>query len=322
MIDREVVCLTPVRNEAWIIEAFLQQASRWADRVILADQGSTDDTREIAAKFPKVEVIHNQSAFDEFSRQTLLIEHARKTAQSPQVMVALDADEFLSENLIRSEDWQRILNAPPGSAYSLSRVDLYQGSSQFFVDSGSDLGLWQKVLRVDDGVDHCGGHIHSPRLPPSQSVTRLVEPRLLHAQFVDIDRMSSKHRWYRCHERLKFPEKSDAEINRLYGWMHRHDVNLRSIQPAWISDDLSVQLRDLSTRSKEFYWWDWEVLGLLDKHGVGLFSGLDIWDFDWESLHRIAISEARGEYSRRIVRSPARHPWADFFQSVVRRFRK
>ena len=53
------VVLTPVRNEAWILRAFLEATSLWADHIIIADQMSTDGSREIARSFPKVTLIDN-----------------------------------------------------------------------------------------------------------------------------------------------------------------------------------------------------------------------------------------------------------------------
>ena len=49
-----VICVTPARNEAWILERFLRAAELWADHVIVADQQSTDRTVAIARKFDKV----------------------------------------------------------------------------------------------------------------------------------------------------------------------------------------------------------------------------------------------------------------------------
>ena len=57
-----IICLTPVRNEAWILDKFLQCTSLWADYIILADQMSTDGSREIALKYPKVILVDNNSA--------------------------------------------------------------------------------------------------------------------------------------------------------------------------------------------------------------------------------------------------------------------
>ena len=36
------VVMTPVRNEAWVLKAFLEATSLWADYIIVADQMSTD----------------------------------------------------------------------------------------------------------------------------------------------------------------------------------------------------------------------------------------------------------------------------------------
>ena len=96
-----VFCLTPVKNEAWILERFLSCASLWADKIIIADQGSTDGSKEIAAKFAKVITIDNPSTvLNEFNRQQLLLAEARRISSDPKVLLALDADEFLSSNFL------------------------------------------------------------------------------------------------------------------------------------------------------------------------------------------------------------------------------
>ena len=46
------VVMTPVRNEAWVLRAFLEATSLWADYIIIADQMSTDGSREIAGNSP------------------------------------------------------------------------------------------------------------------------------------------------------------------------------------------------------------------------------------------------------------------------------
>ena len=59
MTQPKIICLTPVRNEAWILKAFLSATSLWADIIIIADQMSTDGSREIARQFPKVKLLEN-----------------------------------------------------------------------------------------------------------------------------------------------------------------------------------------------------------------------------------------------------------------------
>ena len=50
------ICLSPTRNEAWIINQFLAAAKTWADHVVVADQGSTDGTLKHLESAPGVEV--------------------------------------------------------------------------------------------------------------------------------------------------------------------------------------------------------------------------------------------------------------------------
>jgi hypothetical protein len=66
----KVICLTPVRNESWIIKPFLAASKMWADHVIVADQGSTDGTLELLQSTREVETIINAAkTYDERHRQ-------------------------------------------------------------------------------------------------------------------------------------------------------------------------------------------------------------------------------------------------------------
>ena len=48
-----IVVMTPVRNEAWVLRAFLEATSLWADYIIIADQMSIDGTREIIQEYSR-----------------------------------------------------------------------------------------------------------------------------------------------------------------------------------------------------------------------------------------------------------------------------
>ena len=54
-----LICLTPVYNEAWILPAFLKATSLWADYIIIADQMSTDGSRDIYKDYDKVIMVDN-----------------------------------------------------------------------------------------------------------------------------------------------------------------------------------------------------------------------------------------------------------------------
>ena len=114
------ICITPTRNELWIVKHFLAAARCWASHIIVADQGSTDGTLQRLQETPGVDVVINDSPiFDEVHRQRLLLNRARKIP-GKRVLLALDADEALSANCFTSEEWDRISQAPPGTGTAVA----------------------------------------------------------------------------------------------------------------------------------------------------------------------------------------------------------
>ena len=115
--ETKLICLTPVRNEAWVLERFLQCASVWADHIVVADQISDDGSREIAARHPKVILVDNPASdYNEGERHRLLFERARQIPAARRVMIALDADEVLSADWEQSDEWAMLRSAKPGTA--------------------------------------------------------------------------------------------------------------------------------------------------------------------------------------------------------------
>lgn len=120
-----LVVITPVRNEAWVLEAFLTCASSWADLIIIADQHSTDGSREIAARFPKVTLIDNpRDEWVEYECRTLLIEEAQKIP-GDKIIFGMDADEFLSEGFQQTSEWQSLLCSKPNTVFYFDWLNLY-----------------------------------------------------------------------------------------------------------------------------------------------------------------------------------------------------
>lgn len=278
-----MICLTPVLNESWILDAFLHSTVAWADRVILADQGSTDDSREIAERFEKAMVIDNPSPiYDEGARQKLLLKEARRI-RGRRLLMALDADELLSCNWRSSLEWKRILSAPPGTVIWAKRVNLCPGLRECWIEPELlPVGL------VDDGAEHTGSPIHSIRLPVvgNQPSLRLDEVVLLHLQYLDWERMKAKQRWYQCWE-LLHSSRRPIQLFRAYHHMEAVPPEaIRPVQAEWLrgqqddgADPRSLG-RDVSRQ------WDREVLGMLDLHGARHFRRLDIWDVDWVRFAR------------------------------------
>ena len=178
-----VVVLTPLKNDAWILRRFLEVASVFADRIIIADEGSTDGGREICAEFEKVTVIDNASSgYDEAARQQLLIRTARELVPMPRTLIALHADEILAANAMSTRGWQAMRDARPGTVLFFEKPNLYL----------SPFTCERRALDfpggfVDDGVaEHQGPPVRSPRLPMPTGAPQLTlgDVKFLHYALV------------------------------------------------------------------------------------------------------------------------------------------
>jgi hypothetical protein len=303
-----ILCLTPVKNESWILERFLSAASLWADHIIVADQGSSDNSAQIASQFNKVTLLRNEtSEYDEFSRQQLLLNEARKFPE-PRLLVALDADEFLVPIPGRFPRWKEILSSRPGSAFYFRWANIAPSFADYWP---SDTAF--PLVFMDDNSLHNGREMHSPRLPV-QAATRHIhvpEMMVMHFQYVDWDRMESKHRWYQVIERVKYPSRSWIRINRKY---HHTSIlpqdKLTPIPSGWFEDYSAAGIILQTVTRQRHYWWDEEVLRLMLHYGPEHFAKEEIWDFDWIELAKsIAIKEPTKVGDPRGVFHRAMHWW-------------
>jgi hypothetical protein len=284
-MDRpRVICLTPVLNEAWILERFLKCASLWADHIIIADQQSTDGSREIAKSFPKVTMLDNPAQkFNEPERQQMLIAEARKIP-GPRLLLALDADEFLTSTFLTSPEWQMILHAPAGTSISFQWPMVRKDGTEF-----NQFLLLKEVTVgfVDDGTEHQGNVIHSTRVPksPGGRTLHLKDIGLMHYCMMDHDRFDSRLRWYQCWELLN-ATKRPFELYRFYHTDLFVPPNMITpVPPEWIQGYEQGGIDMTTVKGQGIYRWDKEVMQFFDEHGTEKFKRLAIWDTDWSRLY-------------------------------------
>ena len=283
-----IVVLAPVRNEAWILERFLSVTSVFADMILVADQASTDGSREMCARYPKAQLIANpERGYDEGSRRRLMVEEARARVGEPRILLALDADEILAADALDRVGWHSMLSAPPGTVLGFELVDLYQGTDRCMRhDPFRPFGY------VDDGAPFQGRIIHGARVPvPAGAPTlRLNDIKLLHYAAAAPARFASKLRWYSCLENVlgtcRPPLKRRLRyLNHLdYTWRGR----LEPVRPEWLNGWESRGI-DMHTVPQEPYCWhDVEVLRWIAQYGERRFWLDDIWRFDWEGCRQWA----------------------------------
>lgn len=305
------LCLTPTRNEAWIIQQFLAAATDWATQVIVADQGSTDGTAETARATPKVRLIVNDAeGYDESYRQRLLLKAAREN-NGKRILLALDADEALSANWKTSAEWKQICDAAPGTVLRFRWVNVLPGFQQAWVPPALIACGF-----VDDGTEHGGGRIHNRRVPfPDNAPTLdLQEIVVLHFQFVAWERMTSKHRWYQVWEHLHHPHKGPLDLFRQYHHMYGSwdDSELCAVQNEWVNGFDQAPTDFQSLKPEAITWWDREIVQMLRQHGRERFRRLAIWDKDWQAVAHAAgmngadFSDPRSNFEKTAHRLLAR----------------
>ena len=107
----------------------------------------------------------------------------------------------------------------------------------------------------------------------------LEDVRVMHFEYVDWERMKSKHRWYQCWEKLNNPKKNPIQIYRQYHHMYLiKKTNFKIIPNDWFKKYKEIDI-DLSNFIKEkTYWWDFEVVRLFHKYGINTFLECDVYD--------------------------------------------
>jgi len=282
----QIVTLTPLKNDAWILPRFLEVTSRFSDVIIVADEGSTDGGLEILRRFPKVIVIDNSRGdYDEAARQNLLIAKAREAVPLPRILVALDADEILAADALDSPGWQAMLASPPGTSIIVEKPNLHLTPQQCERRPLDFPGAF-----VDDGVsEHRALRIHSRRLPASERGARLVLPdvKILHYAHVRPEAQRAKMRMYAVLENIMGTKS-------LY-WRRRYYSSNRVLRPMgpveptppeWFRGWEEAGIDMTTIEDVQPYWQDVATLERLLEYGSRRFWFDDIWQKDWNALLR------------------------------------
>jgi len=301
----KVVVITPVKNEAWILDRFLATTSQFADHIIIADQNSSDGSQEIYKRYPKVILIRNESTeFNEAERQTLLLNTARQLVPEPRILLALDADEILSANVLTSLAWKTALNATPGTVLCFEKLDLY-GNTYKCVRSD----IQGTFGYVDDGAEHIPKIIHSIRVPEPDYAKRLYlnEIKILHYTYTRLNAQTAKHRLYSVIENTL--ERSNVFARRLrYFSADRYlqQQKLEDSYPEWFQDWEVLGIDMHTIVAQKYYSYDFEVLRYFQKYGVNHFYSENIWDFNWEACRLYAQSIDCEGIPATPIKSPAK----------------
>lgn len=282
-----MIVMTPVRNEAWVLPAFLKVTSQWADYIIIADQMSDDGSRELAKACDKVVLIDNKNPdFNEAERQSMLVAKAREVAAGRDcILFGLDADEVFAAGFEKTADWQRILNSVPGDVFWFRWAEISPDRKGY-----SQSGFFPWMFH-DDGKEPHGNYVrpmHSMRIPypiEEKQMYYVNDFHVLHLGHQNTRRGPSKGRFYRFVD-WEVNRKPAIKIARLYGGGGTpRNFHQFELPPEWVQYD-GFNLFDYVYPDTSVLYYDRYIVERLDKYPRRQVAKLDIYTPDFlESMH-------------------------------------
>lgn len=285
------IVLTPVRNEAWVLRAFLEATSLWADIIIIADQMSTDDSREIAKEYPKVILLDNNNPdFNEAERQFMLVAKAREVADGRDTLLwGLDADEVLDASTFETEDWHRILNSVPGDVFCFRWAEICPNQKEYWFSPNT----YYPWLFHDDGKEPHGNYvrnIHSMRIPYPREEKQMYyvnDFRVLHLAYLNQHRVASKRRFYQFVD-WEMNHRSPITLSRSYSQTKIEEMVLPLPDSMLYSDvRFGFDLLGLVDKGESKCYMDDYIIERMPRHSVKELCKLDIWDESFVNTYHI-----------------------------------
>jgi GTP:adenosylcobinamide-phosphate guanylyltransferase len=275
----KIIVITPILNEAWILPFVLKNFSSFADHIIIADQNSTDESREVCKKFEKVKVINNPYKGYTNEVRFMLLDEARKIEGEGNLIVQLDADEFIHPSFINEiKDFTNKNAEKKSVAFSSEWLQMYNSDTTHRVD-----GVWKnnyKAFAFIDyrEIDYDRNYItneHINRIPDIKKIIRLHTP-ILHVQYLAQKRCEIKQAVYMCTERSQGinPRKTN---NRYSITKFLKNIPVEKLEEKFYAGILFPGKESYNTYDEDKLKI---ILSLFKVHGSLFFEPLEIWHID------------------------------------------
>jgi hypothetical protein len=270
----KTVVLMPIRNERWMLRYNLPNILAWADHVIIADQHSTDGSRELYAQFPDIRVVDNDHKGHSNEVYWQLLNEARKLGDK-NLIFYIDADEWVPAEMMKAE--LATYNYAPGTRIDMQWIHPWKSLDRYRVD-GIYKNLKKRLGWIDNGsYEHVHEFVingHTSIIPECDGPAVCLRTPLIHLQFVAWERLQWKQAWYRCSEFVA-QAFSARRINNKYS----HSLDTPAVQtlelpPEWRDSLSPLPLSILETPPA---WQKDAVLAWINDYGIEYFEPLQIW---------------------------------------------
>ena len=279
MPQPQLIVITPVRNEAWVLEAFLTHCSSWADRIIIADQHSTDGSRGIARKYPKVTLIDNSDTrMDMSNARRLLFEEVDKI-HGDKILFAMDADEFLSDGFMSTAGWKKIITSTSNTIFCFKWLNLVGDYTHAEV---TNMHPYEWACHFSESAslkalyaEHVISKVHEARVPCTSDAqyVDIDDIQFVHLGRLNNDRTLNKTTLYQI---ISLKDNSNAiSIYRFYH--HKNPVYNLPAEPK-ISTCDGIELRHMVQEADYGKHYVDEIVDIINRNGIRQYLPLHIWE--------------------------------------------
>lgn len=281
-IRPKLIVITPVRNEAWVLEAFLTHCSSWADRIIIADQHSTDGSREIAARFPKVILIDNPSKEMNMAAARLLLFQEVDRIEGDKIVFTLDADEFLQTGFTETVGWNTIIHSTPNTIFCFRWLNIIgdffheireqptlQTPYEWGCHFDSKENLAELYFEAEKNI------IHESRIPCTTTAryVNIDDIRFVHLNGLNTARNQNKLALYQIASILR-----GANSVSIYRTNHSIPKKYPIANEIPLTDATGNDIKPLVHTSDHGQHYIDEIVSILQREGFRKFKKLCIWD--------------------------------------------
>jgi hypothetical protein len=243
-----LIGLMPVRNEDWILGLSARVALMWCDSLVILDHASTDWTVEIIWGLMReyrgrvVVLSEPDPTWAEMAHRQAMIEMARSHGSTH--IAICDCDEILTGNLLGSIRGH--IEAAGPNMLMLPGYNLRGGLSRYHAN-----GVWANrwfstAFKDNPRLSWSGDKFHSRE--PGGITWSHVQPvkqgdgGMMHLWGASDRRLIAKHALYKVTERLRWPDKPVAEIDRMYSWAIKGDsTNGYGTPETWTYADVPAE---------------------------------------------------------------------------------
>lgn len=274
-----IIVITPVRNEAWVLEAFLTHCSSWADHIIIADQHSIDGSREIAARFPKVTLIDNPGKEMNMAAARQLLFQEVDRIVGDKIVFTLDADEFLQNGFTETEGWNTIIHSVPNTIFCFRWLNIIgdfwhvQPTQQMSYEWGCHFDPDEKLADLYSKTEN--NIVHESRLPCTATAqyVNIDDIQFVHLNGLNTARNRNKLALYQIASLLR-----GANPVSIYRSNHNVTKKLPVANEIPLTDANDNNLKQFVRTSDHGQHYIDEIVAIVKREGTKKFQKLCIWD--------------------------------------------